>query len=43
MKERECIYACICMGTRSQPLLQNRFMDVSKLGRDEVLVAMHMR
>ena len=23
-----CTNACICMGTHSQPLLQNRFMDV---------------
>ena len=23
-----CINACICMGTHSQPLLQNRLMDV---------------
>ena len=22
-----CTYACICMGTHSQPLLQNRLMD----------------
>ena len=27
------------MGTHSQPLLQNRLMDVTKLGRDEVLMA----
>ena len=32
------------MGTHSQPLLQNRLMDVyeSKLVRDEVLMARHM-
>ena len=30
------------MGTHSQPLLQNRLMDVMKLGRDEVLMARHM-
>ena len=24
----ECTNACICMGTHSQPLLQNRTMDV---------------
>ena len=23
-----CTNACICMGTHSQPLLQNRFMDI---------------
>ena len=38
-----CTNACICMGTHSQPLLQNRLMDVfTKLGRDEVLMARHM-
>ena len=30
-KEGEgCTNACICMGTHSQPLLQNRLMDVYK-------------
>ena len=24
----DCAYACICMGTLSQPLLQNRLIDV---------------
>ena len=33
-----CTNACICMGTHNQPLLQNRFMDVMKLGKDEVLM-----
>ena len=33
-----CTNACICMGAHSQPLLQNRLMDVTKLGRDEVLM-----
>ena len=39
-----CTNAFICMGTYSQPLLQNRLMDVKKLGRprDEVLMAPHM-
>ena len=27
-KGRGCTNACICMGTHSQPLLQNRLMDV---------------
>ena len=30
MKEGGCTNACICMGTHSQPLLQNRLMDVYK-------------
>ena len=34
--------ACICMGTHSQPLLQNRLLDVTKLGRDEVPMVRHM-
>ena len=33
-----CTNACICMGTHSQPLLQNRWM-FTKPGRDEVLMA----
>ena len=37
-----CTNACICMETHSQPLLQNRLMDVYRLGRDEVLMAWHM-
>ena len=37
-----CTNACICMETHSQPLLQNRLMDVTKLSRDEVLKAPHM-
>ena len=34
----------ICIGTHSQPLLQNRLMDVyeTKIGRDEVLMAPHL-
>ena len=31
----------VCMGTHSQPLLQNRWM-FTKLGKDEVLMAQHM-
>ena len=30
------------MVTHSQPLLQNRLMDVYEFGRDEVLIARHM-
>ena len=33
-----CTYACICMGTNSQHLLQNHLMDVYELERDEVLM-----
>ena len=29
-KGRGCTNACICIGTHSQPLLQNRFMDIYK-------------
>ena len=39
MKEGGCTNTCICMGTHSQPLLQNRLIDVYELGRDEVLMA----
>ena len=34
--------ACICMGTHSKPLLQNRWMDVYKLRRDELIMTLHM-
>ena len=40
-----CTNACICMGTHSQPLLQNLLIDVkqfTKLGRDEVLMVPHI-
>ena len=39
-----CTYACICcIGTHSQPLLQNRLVDVyMKLCRDEILMAPHL-
>ena len=33
-----CTNACICMGTHSQPFLQNHSMDINSLGRDEVLM-----
>ena len=42
MKKGGGTNACICMGTHCQPSLQNRLMDVTKLGRDEVLMARHM-
>ena len=37
-KRGGCTNAGICMGRHSQPLLQNRLMDVYELGRDEVLM-----
>ena len=37
-----CTYACIYMGTHSQPLLQNHLMDVYELSRDKGLMARHM-
>ena len=38
-----CTNACICIGTHSQPLLQNRLMDVYETWyRDEVIMAPHL-
>ena len=31
------------MGTHSQPFTQNQLMDVYEIGRNEVLMVMHMR
>ena len=41
-KGEGCTNACIYMGTYSQPLLHNRLMMFTKLGRDEELMAWHM-
>ena len=36
-----CTSACICMGTHSQPLLQNRWMDIYQTWRYKVLMHPH--